>query len=426
MRKKFINASIYKYDEASEILVENGKFKAFGKNLGEADEVIDLGGALVLPPYVDDHLHLDYYFTGQNPQIKNTSGTLFEAIDLWNDYKKGTTKEEMKSRMRQAVNDVASYGTQYIRAQTDCTDPDLTGIKAALEVRDELKDNITIQVVAFPQNGMYAFEEQGKTGRDLIEEALKLGADCVGGIPHNEWSPEAGVKSIKEIVRLAIQYDKLIDVHCDETDDVQARFLEILNAEVMKQGYGNATTASHTCSFGSADDAYAFRMMGLFRQSGLNFVSCPTENLYLQGRQDSYPKRRGLTRVKEFVDNAINVAFGQDSIVDLWYPAGSGNLMNILDNGLHATQLMREEDFPRNFDLITYNGAKLMHLDEVYGLSEGKPANFIVLDAPNVFEAQRRRVDCLASIRNGEYLFRKEKPKYTTALDIDRQTKQYL
>ncbi|MBZ8173148.1 amidohydrolase family protein [Staphylococcus cohnii] len=423
MRKKFINAAIYKYDEASEILVENGKFKAFGKNLGEADEVIDLEGALVLPPYVDAHLHLDYYFTGQNPQIKNTSGTLFEAIDLWNDYKKGTTKEEMKSRMRQAVNDVASYGTQYIRAQTDCTDPDLTGIKAALEVRDELKDNITIQVVAFPQNGMYAFEEQGKTGRDLIEEALKLGADCVGGIPHNEWSPEAGAKSIKEIVRLAIQYDKLIDVHCDETDDVQARFLEILNAEVMKQGYGNATTASHTCSFGSADDAYAFRMMGLFRQSGLNFVSCPTENLYLQGRQDSYPKRRGLTRVKEFVDNDINVAFGQDSIVDLWYPAGSGNLMNILDNGLHATQLMREEDFPRNFDLITYNGAKLMHLDEVYGLSEGKPANFIVLDAPNVFEAQRRRVDCLASIRNGEYLFRKEKPKYITALDIDRQTK---
>ncbi|WP_260841306.1 amidohydrolase family protein [Staphylococcus cohnii] len=403
--------------------MENGKFKTFGKNLGEADEVIDLGGALVLPPYVDAHLHLDYYFTAQDTQIKNTSGTLFEAIDLWNDYKKGTTKEEMKSRMRQAVKDVASYGTQYIRAQTDCTDPNLTGIKAALEVRDELKDNITIQVVAFPQNGMYAFEAQGKTGRDLTEEALKLGADCVVGIPHNEWSPEEGTKSIKEIVRLAIQYNKLIDVHCDETDDVQARFLEILNAEVMKQGYGNATTASHTCSFGSADDAYAFRMMGLFRQSGLNFVSCPTENLYLQGRQDSYPKRRGLTRVKEFVDNDINVAFGQDSIVDLWYPAGSGNLMNILDNGLHASQLMREEDFPRNFDLITYNGAKLMHLDEDYGLSEGKPANFIVLDAPNVFEAQRRRVDCLASIRNGEYLFRKEKPKYTTALDIDRQTK---
>ncbi|AMB94419.1 amidohydrolase family protein [Aerococcus sanguinicola] len=423
MSKKFINACIYKHDDASEILVEDGKIKAIGTDLGQADETIDLAGRLVLPPYVDSHLHLDYYFTGQDPKVKNESGTLFEAIDLWNDYKKGTSKEEMKERIRQAVKDVAAYGTQFIRAQTDCTDPNLTGIKAALEVRDELKDNITIQVVAFPQNGMFSYEEEGKTGRDLVEEALQLGADCVGGIPHNEWSREDGMASIKEIVRLAIKYDKLIDVHCDETDDDQARFLEMLNAEAMKQGYGQETTASHTCSFGSVNDAYAFRMMGLFRQSGLNFVSCPTENLFLQGRQDTYPKRRGLTRVKEFVDNDINVAFGQDSIVDLWYPAGSGNMMNILDNGIHATQLMREEDFPRNFDLITYNGAKLMQLEDSYGLDEGKPANFIVLDAPSVFEAQRCRVECLASIRNGEYLFEKAPREYQTALDIDRKTK---
>lgn len=423
MIKKFVNASIYQYSDASEILIENGRFKEFGNNLGDADKVIDLEGNLVLPPYVDAHLHLDYYYTGQDSKVKNKSGTLFEAIDLWNDYKKETTKEEMKSRMCQAINEVASYGTQYIRAQTDCTDPSLAGIKAAIELREELKDNITIQVVAFPQNGMYSFEEQGKTGRDLIEESLKLGADCVGGIPHNEWCPKDGGNSIKEIVRLAIKYDKLIDVHCDETDDPQVRFLETLNAEVMKQGYGRLTTASHTCSFGSAEDAYAFRMMGLFRQSDLNFVSCPTENLYLQGRQDTYPKRRGLTRVKEFVDNRINIAFGQDSIVDLWYPAGSGNLMNILDNALHATQLMREEDFPRNFDLITYNGAQLMQLNDTYGLSKGKPANFIVLDAPNVFEAQRCRVDCLASIRYGEYLFEKEKPKFITKLDVNRKMK---
>lgn len=417
--KKFINAKIYKHDEASEILVEDGVFKAFGVDLDEADEVVDLHGKLVLPPYVDSHLHLDYYFTGQDDQIKNESGTLFEAIDLWNDYKKGTSKEEMKERILHAVHDVASYGTQFIRAQTDCTDPNLTGIKAALEVRDALKDKITIQVVAFPQNGMYSYQEEGKTGRDLVEEALQLGADCVGGIPHNEWSAEDGAKAIHEIVRLAIKYDKLIDVHCDETDDDQARFLELLNAEAMKQGYGQATTASHTCSFGSANDAYAFRMLGLFRQSGLNFVSCPTENLFLQGRQDTYPKRRGLTRVKEFVDHGINVAFGQDSIVDLWYPAGSGNLMNILDNGLHATQLMREEDFPKNFDLITYNGAKLMQLEDVYGLDEGKPAHFIVLDAPNVFEAQRLRVECLASIRHGEYLFEKKPREYAKPLDLN-------
>ena len=416
--KKFINAKVYKSDEATEILVENGKFKAIGKDLGDADEVIDLGGRLVLPPYVDSHLHLDYYMTGQTDEAKNETGTLFEAIDIWNDFKKGTTKEEMKERMYAAINDVVGYGTQYIRAQTDCTDPNLTGIKAALDVREELKDKVTIQVVAFPQNGMYSFEEEGKTGRDLIEEALQLGADCVGGIPHNEWSRELGEESVKEIVRLAVKYDKLIDVHCDETDDTHARFVEALNAEAMKVGRGDLTTASHTSSFGSADDSYAFRMMGLFRQSGLNFVAWPTENLFLQGRQDTYPKRRGLTRVKEFVDNGINVAFGQDSIVDLWYPAGNGNLMNILDTGIHATQLMREEDLPRTFDLVTYNGAKLMKIEEEYGLQEGKPANFIVLDAENEFEAQRNRVECLASVRNGEYLFKKQPRAYEVEVNL--------
>ena len=416
--KKFINANVYKNDGATEILVKDGKIKAIGKDLGDAEEVIDLGGKVVIPPYVDSHLHLDYYMTGQTDEAKNETGTLFEAIDIWNYFKKGTTKEEMKERMYAAIRDVVGYGTQYNRAQTDCTDPNLTGIKAALEVRDELKDKVTIQVVAFPQNGMYSFEEEGKTGRDLIEESLQLGADVVGGIPHNEWSRDLGEKAVKEIVRLAVKYDKLIDVHCDETDDVQARFVEALNAEAMLVGRGDLTTASHTSSFGSADDAYAFRMMGLFRQSGMNFVACPTENLFLQGRQDTYPKRRGLTRVKEFVDNGINVAFGQDSIVDLWYPAGNGNLMNILDNGIHATQLMREEDFARNFDLITYNGAKLMKLEDEYGLDVGKPANFIVLDAPNVFEAQRNRVECLASIRNGEYLFKKQERSYDVEVGI--------
>lgn len=416
--KKFINANVYKNEGATEILVEDGKIKAIGTNLEDVEEVIDLGGRVVIPPYVDSHLHLDYYMTGQTDEAKNETGTLFEAIDIWNDFKKGTTKEEMKERMYAAIRDVVSYGTQYIRAQTDCTDPNLTGIKAALEVRDELKDKVTIQVVAFPQNGMYSFEEDGKTGRDLIEESLQLGADVVGGIPHNEWSRDLGEKAVKEIVRLAVKYDKLIDVHCDETDDVQARFVEALNAEAMQVGRGDLTTASHTSSFGSADDSYAFRMMGLFRQSGMNFVACPTENLFLQGRQDTYPKRRGLTRVKEFVDNGINVAFGQDSIVDLWYPAGNGNLMNILDNGIHATQLMREEDFPRNFDLVTYNGAKLMKIEDEYGLDVGKPANFIVLDAPDVFEAQRNRVECLASIRNGEYLFKKQERVYDVELGI--------
>lgn len=418
MKKKFINAVIYGHEGADEILVEDGVFVGFGKDFGQADQIIDLEGSLVIPPYVDSHIHLDYYMVGKTDKAKNESGTLFEAIDIWNDFKKGTSKEEMKDRIKAAVLECARHGTQYIRAQTDCTDPNLTGIRAALEVRDELKDKITIQVVAFPQNGMYSYKEDGKAGRDLVEEALKLGADVVGGIPHNEWSRELGEKSIKEIVRLALEYDKLIDIHCDETDDPMARFVEVLNAEALIHDIGKRVTASHTCSFGSADNAYAFRMMGLFRKSKMNFVALPTENAYLQARLDTYPKRRGLTRVREFVDNDINVCFAQDSIVDLWYPAGNGNLMNILDNGIHMAQLMKEEDFEKDLDLVTINGAKAMNLEDSYGLDIGKAANFIVLDANSPYDAIRNRAECLASVRGGEFLFKKAKKTYEIDLNL--------
>lgn len=418
MKKKFINAVIYGHEGADEILVEDGVFVGFGKDFGQADQIIDLEGSLVIPPYVDSHIHLDYYMVGKTDKAKNESGTLFEAIDIWNDFKKGTSKEEMKDRIKAAVLECARHGTQYIRAQTDCTDPNLTGIRAALEVRDELKDKITIQVVAFPQNGMYSYKEDGKAGRDLMEEALKLGADVVGGIPHNEWSRELGEKSIKEIVRLALEYDKLIDIHCDETDDPMARFVEVLNAEALIHDIGKRVTASHTCSFGSADNAYAFRMMGLFRKSKMNFVALPTENAYLQARLDTYPKRRGLTRVREFVDNDINVCFAQDSIVDLWYPAGNGNLMNILDNGIHMAQLMKEEDFEKDLDLVTINGAKAMNLEDSYGLDIGKAANFIVLDANSPYDAIRNRAECLASVRGGEFLFKKAKKTYEIDLNL--------
>ncbi len=190
-----------------------------------------------------------------------------------------------------------------------------------------------------------------------------MGADCVGSIPHFEWAREIGDKSFHRTVELAMKHDKLIDVPCDETDDVMSRFVEFLNALVMSEGIGTRTAASHTCSFGS------------------------TENAYLQGPQDSHPKRRGLTRVKEFWENGINVCFGQDSINDPWYPAGNSNLMNILDNGIHLAQTMSFDDLDRVLDLITYNGAKTLNVEEQYGIEEGKPANFLVLDAETPFEA---------------------------------------
>lgn len=417
--KKFINATIYRNDEATEILVEDGVIRAIGRNLPSAPEEIDLKGRLVVPPYVDAHLHLDYVYTGGNPGAKNDSGTLFEGIARWHEVKKHQTFEDAKARALKGIQEEVSKGVQFIRTHIDVDDPKLTGLKAMLELREELKDNVTIQIVAFPQEGMYAY----KGGAEMVEEALKMGADCVGSIPHFEWAREIGERSIHTTVELATKYDKLIDVHCDETDDVMSRFVELLNALVMSEGIGSRTAASHTCSFGSADNAYAFRMMGLFQKSGLNFIALPTENAYLQGRQDTYPKRRGLTRVKEFWESGINVCFGQDSINDPWYPAGNGNLMNILDNGIHLAQTMSFEQLDTCLDLITFNGAKTLNIEEHYGLDVGKPANFLVLDALTPFEAVRQRADVLASIRHGEYLFKKPEPSYEIELDLHRKTK---
>ncbi len=413
--KKFINAVVYKHDTANEILVENGKILDIGTNLQNVEEVIDLKGKLVVPPYVDPHLHLDYAYTlSQLGKVGAGSGTLFEAIELWPKFKKTMTKESVKALAIKAVKDEVSRGVQYIRTHVDVTDPSFTGLKAILELKEELRHIVDIQIVAFPQQGMYTY----KGGRDLVEEALKMGADVVGGIPHYEPAREFGEKSIHDIVELGLKYDKLIDVHCDETDDPHSRFVELLNALTLMEEYGEKTTASHTCSFGSANDSYAFRMMDLFRKSNLNFIACPTENAYLQGRQDTYPKRRGLTRVKEFIELGINVAFAQDSINDPWYPMGNGNMMNILDNGIHLAQIMSPKDIETNLDLITYNGARCMNLQDKYGLKKGNDANFIILDGESSFDVIRNRARVKASIRKGEYLFKEKKLEYDVMLQL--------
>ena len=416
---KFTNATIYRNSDANEILVKDGVIHQIGKSLPAATEEIDLKDRLVVPPYVDSHLHLDYVYTGGGDEAKNASGTLFEGIARWHDVKKNQSFADAKQRMLKGIQEEVSKGVQYIRTHIDVCDPALTGLKAMLELREELKDNVTIQIVAFPQEGMYAY----KGAVELMEEALKMGADCVGGIPHFEWAYEFGQDSVRKTVELALKYDKLIDVHCDETDDPQSRHVQLLNALVMIEDIGARSTASHTCSFGSADDAYAFRMMGLFEQSGMNFIALPTENAYLQGRQDTYPKRRGLTRVKEFWENGINISFGQDSINDPWYPAGNGNMMNILDNGIHLAQTMSLPQLDVCLDFITFNGAKTLNIEDQYGIEVGKAANFLVLDADTPFEAVRQRADVLASIRNGKYLFKKPEPSYEIELDLFRETK---
>lgn len=419
--KKFINAVIYGNKNSSEILVEDGVIKGIGNDLGPAIQIIDLNGKLVCPPYVDPHLHLDFVYTlSELGKDGAGSGTLFEAIELWPKFKENLTVESVKRLALKGIQDEVSRGVQYIRTHIDVTDPRFIGLKAMLELKKELKDIVDIQIVSFPQLGFFTY----KGGRELVEEGLRMGADVVGGIPHYEPAREFGEQSLREIVKLALKHEKLIDVHCDEIDDPQSRFVELLNALVLMEDYGKQTTASHTCSFGSADNAYAYRMLDLFKKSQMNFISCPTENAYLQGRQDTYPKRRGLTRVKEFIDSGINVAFAQDSINDPWYPMGNGNMMNILDNGIHLAQIMTPQNIENNLDLITYNGARCLNIQDKYGLDIGKDANFIVLDGTSPFDVIRNRSKVLASIRKGEFLFKAKPTEFEVELDIYRHLKK--
>ena len=411
--KKFINATIYGDSDSTEILVEDYKFKAVGTNLGDADEVIDLEGKLVLPPYVDPHLHLDYIFSGLGEGNANVSGTLFEGIQRWSDNKKDLTEDKVRKSALKGIQKEVSHGVQYIRTHVDVTDPNLTGMKALLKLREELKDIVTLQLVAFPQEGFFRY----KGGPELVRKALEMGADVVGGIPHFEISYEHGVESLKQIVDLALEFDVMIDIHCDENDDPNSRFLEVLNALVMEKNYGTKTTASHTTSFGAVEASYANKMMGLFKESKINFISCPTENAHLQGRGDVYPKRRGLTRVKELLENGSNVAFAQDSIADYWYPLGNGNMMNILDNGIHLAHYTHIDEINKALDLITKNGANVLNIED-YGITEGNSANFIVLDAHDAYEAVRERAEVLASVRNGEYLFKREVRKNEIEVDF--------
>lgn len=397
------------------ILVEDGIIKEIGSKIDRLDDnvckEIDINGKLTIPPYVEPHIHLDYVYTAHIPGAANSTGTLFEGIQRWSDSKANLTVEDVKSRAKIALKNQITTGIQHIRTHVDVTDKNLTSLKAMLELKEEVKDIVDMQIIAFPQEGMYAY----KGGDELVEEALKMGADVVGAIPHFEYTREFGEMSVKKTIELALKYNKLVDVHCDETDDEQSRFLEVLAAHAYLEGIGEKVTASHTCAMHSYNNAYTYKLFKLLKESKLNFIACPTENIHLQGRFDTYPKRRGVTRVKEMVESGINVCFAQDSISDPWYPLGTGNLMNILDAGLHICQMMSFEEINNSLDLITTNGARTLNIHEGYGIKVGNKANFIVLNANSEFEAIRERVSVLYSVRNGDILFEREPEKINSS-----------
>ncbi|MBA3871653.1 MAG: cytosine deaminase [Anaerolineae bacterium] len=390
---------IYPETTLVDIGIKAGKIAAIQPLITDpAARAIDCGGQLVTPPFVESHIHLDSVLAAGQPRF-NASGTLFEGIQIWGERKQSLTHEDVQKRALEALKLMAANGVLYVRTHVDVTEPKLIALDALLELREQVKDWMTVQVVAFPQDGIYSRPEN----EALLEEALKRGADAVGGIPHYELTREDGVRSIQRIFDLAEQYDRLIDVHCDEVDDDQSRFVEVIVAEAIKRGGGERVSASHTTAFGSYNDAYAYKLLGFIQRTNINFIPNPLINITLQGRMDTYPKRRGLTRIKELWQNGVNVSLGQDCIYDPWYILGTGSMIGVAHMAVHVAQMTGLQEIDACFDMVTHNGARSLHISD-YGIKVGNPANVAVLGVTDPFNAIRYQVTPRYVISQGKVI----------------------
>ena len=393
-------------DEIVDVGIADSRVRRIAARIDErAEREIEAQGQLASPPFIESHVHLDTTLTAGQPRW-NESGTLFEGIQIWSERKKDLSHEDVVTRATELLRWQAAQGVLHVRTHADVTDPEFTGLRALLEVKEKVRGWVDVQIVAFPQEGMLSYPG----GAQLMEEALMLGADVVGGIPHYEHTREMGVESVKESFRLAEKHDKPIDIHCDETDDPHSRFLEVMAAEAIRTGMGPRVTASHTTAFGSYDNAYAFKLMGFLSKANINFVANPLINITLQGRYDTYPKRRGITRVKELWQNGLNVSLGYDDIMDPWYPLGTGGMLQPAHMAVHACHMTSRKEVIACFDMVTENAAKTLGLED-YGIAEGKPANLVLVDAPDRWDAIRRLATTILVIKDGEAISETRPPE---------------
>lgn len=384
-----------------QIAIEDGRIARILPNEEQIDfpgDILDGEQGIVYPPFVEPHIHLDATQTAGQPNW-NQSGTLFEGIERWAERKSLLSHEDVKSRAWKTLKWQIANGVQHVRTHVDVSDPTLTALKAMLEVKKEVAPWVDLQIVAFPQEGILSYPN----GEALLDQAMAMGADVVGGIPHFEFTREYGVESMHIAFNIARKYNKQIDIHCDEIDDEQSRFVETVAALALKYEMGDKVTASHTTAMHSYNNAYASRLFRLLKLSKIHFVANPLVNIHLQGRFDTYPKRRGVTRVKEMLKNKINVCFGHDDVFDPWYPLGTANMLQVLHMGLHVCQLMGYGQINDGLKLVTENSAKALGL-QGYGVEEGNAANFIILPAENGFDAVRRQVPTRYSIRHGKVI----------------------
>jgi cytosine deaminase len=382
----------------ADIAITGERIAAVGQLDAPAVRTIDASGDLVSPPFVDPHFHMDATLSYGLPRV-NASGTLIEGISLWGELREIATIDEMVDRAVRYCDWAASMGLLAIRTHVDTTPDHLRGVDAMLEVKRRVAPYLELQLVAFPQDGLY----RAKNGRENLIRALDRGVDIVGGIPHFERTMEEGTESVKDVARIAADRGLMLDIHCDETDDPMSRHVETMAAEVTRHGLGVRAAGSHLTSMHSMDNYYVSKLLPLIAESEMTVIPNPLINITLQGRHDTYPKRRGLTRVKEMQALGITVGWGQDCVLDPWYSLGTGDMLDVAFMGMHVAQMTHPAEMARCFEMVTHTNARIMNL-EGYGLKVGDLASLVVIDADNPTEALRLRPDRLFVVSRGKVI----------------------
>lgn len=394
--------------EAIDITIEEGKIARLS-SAGNADwesfaseNRYDADGRLVTPSLTEPHIHLDATLTAGEPSW-NRTGTLAEGIEIWAERKRSLTVDDVQRRAERTITWLVSHGITRVRTHVDTTEESLVGVEALLNLKEEVSDLVDLQVVAFPQDGVFTRADN----EDLLREALEMGADVVGGIPHKEHTREDGVKDVHTAVDLAERYDLPLDLHIDETDDPQSRFTEVLASEATKRGIGDRTTASHTTAMHSYSNAYANKLISLIAESGVSVVTNPLDNAVLQGRYDEYPRRRGHTRIDQLHAADVTVGLGHDSVVDPWYHYGVGDPLDAAFVLLHYAHMSGRDDVGTLWKMLTSANADIFDVAD-YGLESGCEGSLVVYDAEAPFDALRTRAPRTRVINRGNEVARTE------------------
>ena len=393
------NANLPNGERSFDIGCKGNIITAIEKNISaEAGQVIEASGHLVSPPFVDPHFHMDATLSLGTPRM-NVSGTLLEGISLWGELKPIQSVEQIFERAMRYCDLAVSMGLGAIRSHVDVCDDTLKGVEALLEVQKQVSSYLDLQLVAFPQDGVF----RDPTALNNLNRALDMGVSVVGGIPHFERTMEDGANSVRALCEIAAQRGLMVDMHCDESDDPHSRHIETLAFEAQRLGLQGQVAGSHLTSMHSMDNYYVSKLIPLIAEAGVHAIPNPLINIMLQGRHDSYPKRRGQTRVRELRDAGITVGFGSDCVMDPWYSLGKADMLDVAFMGLHVGQLSSRADMRWCFDAVTKNSAEIMGLEK-YGLEVGNYADMVVLQAKDPIEAIRLRPTRLAVIRRGKLI----------------------